>query len=303
MAWYYKEGDQEIGPISKADLQQLINTKAVNARTLVRSDSTDQWLPLAQLVRGQNKSQSQSQSQPEPVPPPSPGRESSNNETAALAPEPPDFQSMEDKPGGATTGQEDNADFATAVCSQCGRSFPQDQVVTFEGQVVCAACKPIFVQKLREGVGLPTTLTYGGFWIRFAAKMIDGILLAIVQWIILIPLSILMAPSTVQNGGNGLPPGFFIFFGVQMLVSFALPVVYNTYFIGRFGATLGKMACRLRVVTPEGEKVTYMRALGRICAEIISYMILAIGYIMAAFDDEKRALHDRICSTRVVVKA
>jgi hypothetical protein len=25
-----------------------------------------------------------------------------------------------------------------------------------------------------------------------------------------------------------------------------------------------------------------------------------IGYIMAAFDDQKRALHDRICNTRVI---
>ena len=35
-------------------------------------------------------------------------------------------------------------------------------------------------------------------------------------------------------------------------------------------------------------------------AEMLSGMILGIGYLMAAFDDEKRALHDRICDTRVV---
>jgi len=81
-----------------------------------------------------------------------------------------------------------------------------------------------------------------------------------------------------------------------------LPAAYNTYFIGRFGATLGKMACRLKVVTPEGGQVSYARALGRFFSEMISSMILLIGYIMAAFDDEKRALHDRICSTRVVRK-
>jgi uncharacterized RDD family membrane protein YckC len=72
--------------------------------------------------------------------------------------------------------------------------------------------------------------------------------------------------------------------------------------LGRFGATLGKMACGLQVVTPYIDKITYMRALGRFFAEMVSYIILGIGYIMAAFDDEKRALHDRICSTRVVKK-
>jgi uncharacterized RDD family membrane protein YckC len=62
------------------------------------------------------------------------------------------------------------------------------------------------------------------------------------------------------------------------------------------------MACQLRVVMPDGGQVSYLRALGRNFAELISAVILGIGYIMAGFDDEKRALHDRICSTRVVRK-
>jgi uncharacterized RDD family membrane protein YckC len=35
---------------------------------------------------------------------------------------------------------------------------------------------------------------------------------------------------------------------------------------------------------------------------IVSGIILLIGYIMAGFDDEKRALHDRVCDTRVIYK-
>jgi uncharacterized RDD family membrane protein YckC len=41
---------------------------------------------------------------------------------------------------------------------------------------------------------------------------------------------------------------------------------------------------------------------GRYFSEMLSGMIMMIGYIMAGFDDEKRALHDRICNTRVVFK-
>lgn len=58
----------------------------------------------------------------------------------------------------------------------------------------------------------------------------------------------------------------------------------------------------LKVVTSEGGKVTYLRALARFLSEILSYLLLMLGYIMAAFDDEKRTLHDRICDTRVVYK-
>src|SRR6266567_4028521 len=38
------------------------------------------------------------------------------------------------------------------VCSQCGRIFAPDEVIRLGGGDVCAACKPIATQKLREGV-------------------------------------------------------------------------------------------------------------------------------------------------------
>ena len=291
-----------MGPVSKAELQQLIKAKQVNGKTLVRSEETAQWRPLAEMVRrpAQNK----------PVPPPdgeglAAGHTAPADRTGTLPPPPPESAAGSTEPpptGAGDDGSDGQPGPATAVCSQCGRSFPGDQVLRFDDQVICAACKPMFVQKLREGANLPTQRTYGGFWIRFLAKFIDGILMAVLQWAILIPTSMMMAPS-LARGNKFETPGFLAFFGFQMLISIMLPCAYNTFFLGRFGATLGKMACRLQVVTAEGDKVSYGRAFGRFFAEIISYIILAIGYIMAAFDDEKRALHDRICSTRVIHKA
>ena len=272
MVWYYKDGDAEIGPVSKAELQQLVKAKKVGAATLVRNIEMDQWQPLSEMVRGKSKMQ--------PSPPPAP---------AVSAHEPPEStEDMEVPP--------------TAICSQCGRAFPQDQVLTYEDRIICAACKPLFVQKLREGAALPTMLEYGGFWIRFVAKFIDNIIMGIVNWAIMIPVSMVAAPNLIENAEQFPQSGLFAFMGAQVVLSISLPAAYNTFFIGRFGATLGKMACRLRVITPDGGQVSYARALGRFFAEMISSMILLIGYIMAGFDEEKRALHDRICSTRVVRK-
>ena len=62
-----------------------------------------------------------------------------------------------------------------------------------------------------------------------------------------------------------------------------------------------KMLMKVKVVMPDGGRVSYSRALGRHFAKILSGIILYIGYLMAFWDDEKRALHDRICSTRVIV--
>jgi hypothetical protein len=41
---------------------------------------------------------------------------------------------------------------STVRCSVCGQMFPPDQTLTISGKVVCANCKPKFVQGLREGV-------------------------------------------------------------------------------------------------------------------------------------------------------
>jgi uncharacterized RDD family membrane protein YckC len=60
------------------------------------------------------------------------------------------------------------------------------------------------------------------------------------------------------------------------------------------------MALKLQIVRSDFSKVSYLRALGRYFALGLSAMLLDIGYIMAAFDSEKRALHDYLCDTRVI---
>ena len=66
------------------------------------------------------------------------------------------------------------------------------------------------------------------------------------------------------------------------------------------GATVGKMAMGLRVVTSDGQRLSFMNATGRYFAKIISAIILGIGFLMIAFTDKKRGLHDMIASTLVI---
>jgi uncharacterized RDD family membrane protein YckC len=168
--------------------------------------------------------------------------------------------------------------------------FGEDELIRFGDALVCATCKPLFVQRLREGVPVAGEMVYAGFWVRVGAKIIDGIVLSVVGFALAIAgnlvTSHLIARSALQN-----------------ILSFVLNVGYVTYFIGAYSATPGKMACGLRVVRPDGEKISYARACGRCFAEFVSSLILGIGYLMVIFDEEKRALHDRICDTRVVKKA
>ena len=66
------------------------------------------------------------------------------------------------------------------------------------------------------------------------------------------------------------------------------------------GATVGKMAMGLRVVSNDGKRISFMNATGRYFAKILSAMIFCIGFIMIAFTDRKRGLHDMIASTLVI---
>ena len=109
--------------------------------------------------------------------------------------------------------------------------------------------------------------------------------------------------SFTTDTGKAVRGALVLFIAVQLIVMFlqiSIGAVYTTWLLGRYGATVGKMACRLKVVTADGNKISYLRALGRHFAEWISGMILLVGYIMAAFDGQKRALHDHICNTRVI---
>jgi uncharacterized RDD family membrane protein YckC len=113
---------------------------------------------------------------------------------------------------------------------------------------------------------------------------------------------LIFLPSVDLESANPDMAAIFGAAGLQMLVGLLVPAVYTTFFLGRFGATLGKMICRLKVTVPDGDSISYLRAFGRYWAEMLSSIILGIGYLMAAFDREKRGLHDRICATRVIHK-
>jgi len=177
-------------------------------------------------------------------------------------------------------------------CSECGNVFPPEDLVQIGGRAVCATCKPIAVQKLKEGVTSTGQFRYAGFWIRFAAKFVDGLILVTVGF-----ASGIIA-GIIGGQTHSMTTATYTAQGVNILFRAA----YIIWFTGRYGATPGKMACGIRVIQSDGEKVSYARATGRFFAEILNLFTLYIGYIMVAFDDEKRGLHDRICDTRVVYK-
>jgi len=265
MEWYYVEAGKQAGPVGDAEFDQLISNGRLHSETLVWHEGMPNWLPLRQL----RPSVAPAYSTAPPLAGPS---------AAPVAPL-------------ATGGPE-------VVCAQCGRIFPKEETIQYGASYVCANCKPTFVQRLKEGV--PTTfesLHYAGFWIRFCAKFVDGL----VFMVLAIPYFIFVASTAVRQG-PGQPPSWAsmgLQVGAQLLFS-VFSIAYTTFFHGKWGATLGKMACGLKVVTPEGAPISYARSFGRSMAEILSGLVCYIGYIIAGFDSQKRSLHDHIANTRVI---
>lgn len=176
------------------------------------------------------------------------------------------------------------------------------------GYAVPAAQKDMYVQQMREGVAqrLPGSVEYAGFWIRFVAKFIDNLIIMVGLLLFVGVLGGILAAAGVKifpaEQNDPPPTGLLILIGCFYLFSFSLQIIYPAYFVAKHGATWGKMALGLAVVNEDGSRVTGGRSIGRAFAELLNQFTCAIGYIIAGFDEEKRALHDHICSTRVIVK-
>ena len=185
-------------------------------------------------------------------------------------------------------------------CSQCGLDFPASEMITYENHYVCGGCKTSFVQKLREGVTLSPTTRFAGFWIRVGASLIEFIIALAIGWVMsLIIYQFFPKPHLIPGTRHfDYGVGYFL----QLILSLSFGIGYYVWFIGTYGATLGKMACGIKVVMSDGSKIGYGRAFGRYWAQGLSAIIFCIGYLMVGPDKEKRALHDRICNTRVIYK-
>ena len=138
-------------------------------------------------------------------------------------------------------------------------------------------------------------LKYAGWGGRSVAKVIDMIFMLALAGMVE-GLSRKLFPAAYATP-DALNPVFVATMAINML----LGIFYITWFVGKFGATPGKMAFKLKIVKSSGAKLGYGQAFGRYCGEfIVVFLTLMIGYLFGLFDAQKRTLHDRLCNTRVI---
>lgn len=199
----------------------------------------------------------------------------------------------------APTGPIDPPSGPEAVCSQCGKMFPLNDTIRYGDARVCASCKPVFLQKLREGAAVNShEASFAPILTRFAAVFLDGLILAAIN--MLLGFLVGMVSATIVRNNPG---AILVMQGVLLAIELTIGMTYEGVMVAKYGATLGKMACKIKVVTADGGPISYGRAFGRYWAKQLSGLTCLIGYIIAIFDNpQKRALHDHLCNTRVVLK-
>ena len=126
---------------------------------------------------------------------------------------------------------------------------------------------------------------------RGLAYMIDEILISVLFALIYfdqIPDN--MTTEEMIDAINGL-------FGYVVV----LKVMYQTYFVWMYGATLGKIAMKIRVIsTDDLEKPSFLFSLSRAAFRIVSESIFYLGFVWAALNPKRETWHDRVANTLVV---
>ena len=124
-------------------------------------------------------------------------------------------------------------------------------------------------------------MNYAGFWIRAAAYIVDLVILFLIGLC-----------STFFTGEDS---------PAHLLVSFLIAWGYTAGLTSsHFQGTLGKKVLGLKVVDLNGSRISFAHESGRWLAEILSFIILGIGYLMIAFNSKKQGLHDQIAGTYVI---
>lgn len=123
---------------------------------------------------------------------------------------------------------------------------------------------------------------FGGFWVRWVASLIDYLLLMIVSGIFMFTMD-----------------------STDFKQHFLRIIIWFAYFVfmesSSKQATIGKQLMGLKVTNEQFQRLTVEQAIVRFVCKIPSALILMLGYIMAAFDSKKQALHDKLAYTYVII--
>ncbi|MFZ4655803.1 MAG: RDD family protein [Caldilineaceae bacterium] len=143
---------------------------------------------------------------------------------------------------------------------------------------------------------LPTVYrSHAGFSKRFAAYLIDSVVILVAGFVLGIGLVILFYDVNAQDDTTlnicsnliGVLLGWLYFAGMES---------------SSHQGTLGKMALGIKVTDLAGDPISFGQASGRYFAKLVSGLLFGIGYLMIAFTENQQGMHDLMAGCLVVNK-
>lgn len=139
-------------------------------------------------------------------------------------------------------------------------------------------------------------MEYAGFWMRFAAAFIDGVLVLGITSLASLAIALAFGLVT-QSIWVAILIGYLAFLIGSIVIRW---LYFAKMESSPKQATFGKRSLGIKVTDLEGRRISFGRATGRHFAKFISELGYFIGYIMIAFTKKKQGLHDIIAGTLVV---
>ena len=139
---------------------------------------------------------------------------------------------------------------------------------------------------------------YAGFWRRFAAYLIDSMVIAFA----LTNFASLLSRQLAVSITNAQTLNTYLAIAIGVMSLLLTWAYYSGMESSPLQATIGKLVVGIYVTDLQGQRISFGRATGRWFGKIISGAILLIGYLMAGFTEKKQALHDMMARCLVLMK-
>ncbi|HET8645873.1 MAG TPA: RDD family protein, partial [Vicinamibacteria bacterium] len=155
-------------------------------------------------------------------------------------------------------------------CLRCQQPFCPDCVVLLRGYWYCGPCKDEQVRDIQSGT--TTVFELASIGRRFVAVLLDSLIQGAAMMVVMLPFFVAIGGMAALTGAGKEPSdevsaamgiSVVVMYLVLLLLSIAVPLVYEALMLARRGQTLGKMALSIQVVSVEGGMLTKGQAWGR----------------------------------------
>lgn len=203
---------------------------------------------------------------------------------------------------------------AAGLCLDCAAppSPAASPTATYGGGLTCRACgaAPSPNAEYCPNCGRPLTAAayvnaeYMGFWIRFAAFVVDRIITYVIAALIAAGIGISRTSGQTEAvPAESISVAFDNINYSFLLLVWGVSTTYGVLLTAMRGQTIGKMLLRIQVVDANGNIPPWHRVIAReVLGKFASEIIIWLGYIWIGFDQRKRGWHDYLGGSYVIRK-